>query len=210
MLALTAALSLLPIFAVVATSFAKISIVLLIVRNAIGVQQTPPNQLVYGIALLLTYLVMEPVFYSVFNTLSSEAHKINQASDLPPILLRASQPIRAFMDRFSLPENRQAVADALQTVRAGTGGTAPSTSDFGVLTAAFLISELTRAFELGFILYLPFLVVDFVVSAILVALGMQMMSPTVISTPLKLLVFVTAHGWSRLLEGLLLSYGVKT
>lgn len=205
-LAATAIISALPVIAVVATSFTKISVVLLVVRNAIGIQQTPPNLLVFAIAIVLSALVMNPVLQASWRLLPPDLATYDDPSRLMEAVGVASGPLKAFMMRFSDEEVRQFFVEASQRMWTDAAPPPVAPDDVTVLTPAFLVSELTRAFEIGFLLYLPFLMIDFVVSAVLVALGMQMMSPTVVSTPFKLLLLVAVDGWRRLLEGLVLSY----
>ncbi|KEC70814.1 type III secretion system protein SsaR [Rhizobium sp. N122] len=201
-----AAISMLPVIAVIATSFTKISVVLLIVRNAIGIQQTPPNLLVFAIAIVLSAFVMNPVLQNSWQLLLAHSGDFGTVSGMADGMIKVAAPLKDFMLKFSDAEVRDFFVQASQKIWANAPATSIASDDITVLTPSFLVSELTRAFEIGFLIYLPFLMIDFAVSAILVALGMQMMSPTVVSTPLKLLLFVSIDGWRRLLEGLVLSY----
>ncbi|ASY65735.1 Flagellar biosynthesis protein FliP (plasmid) [Sinorhizobium sojae CCBAU 05684] len=205
-LAAMAAISVLPVIAVVATSFTKISVVLLIVRNAIGIQQTPPNLLVFAVAIVLTGFVMNPVLQDAWRILLENSGSFETLSGLAEGIPKVSEPLKAFMMKFSDEEVRAFFVQSSQRIWENAPAEPAGPQDITILTPSFLVSELTRAFEIGFLIYLPFLMIDFAVSAILVALGMQMMSPTVVSTPLKLLLFVAIDGWRRLLEGLVLSY----
>ncbi|ANK88331.1 type III secretion system export apparatus subunit SctR [Rhizobium sp. MC63] len=201
-----AAISMLPVIAVIATSFTKISVVLLIVRNAIGIQQTPPNLLVFAIAIVLSAFVMNPVLQNSWQLLLAHSGDFATVSGMADGMVKVAAPLKDFMLKFSDAEVRDFFVQASQKIWANAPVSPIASDDITVLTPSFLVSELTRAFEIGFLIYLPFLMIDFAVSAILVALGMQMMSPTVVSTPLKLLLFVSIDGWRRLLEGLVLSY----
>ncbi|WFU04606.1 type III secretion system export apparatus subunit SctR (plasmid) [Rhizobium sp. CB3171] len=201
-----AAISMLPVIAVIATSFTKISVVLLIVRNAIGIQQTPPNLLIFAIAIVLSAFVMNPVLQSSWQLLLAHSGDFATIGGMADGMVKVTAPLKDFMLKFSDAEVRDFFVQASQKIWANAPVTPIASDDITVLTPSFLVSELTRAFEIGFLIYLPFLMIDFAVSAILVALGMQMMSPTVVSTPLKLLLFVSIDGWRRLLEGLVLSY----
>ncbi|MDQ0456388.1 type III secretion system export apparatus subunit SctR [Rhizobium paknamense] len=205
-LAAMAAISFLPVIAVVATSFTKISVVLLIVRNAIGIQQTPPNLLVFAVAIVLSAFVMNPVLQQSWHLLLANSSRFESLGEMADAVAVIAAPLKAFMLKFSQPEVRDFFVAASGKIWAGAPMSEVGSEDVMVLTPSFLVSELTRAFQIGFLIYLPFLMIDFAVSAILVALGMQMMSPTVVSTPLKLLLFVSIDGWRRLLEGLVLSY----
>ena len=195
-----------PMLVMMMTSFAKISVVLFIVRNALGVQQTPPNLLLNGLALILTVYVMMPVGRDVYAVATSPRASYSTIAGWERTVGEAAQPVRGFLIKHTHARERKFFADATQRLWKDTGQPAAQETDFAVLVPAFLATELTRAFEIGFLLYLPFVMIDFAVSAILIAVGMQMMSPTVISTPFKLLLFVLIDGWSLLLQGLVLSY----
>lgn len=203
---LSALLSIIPILVVTTTSFAKISIVLFLVRNALGIQQTPPGILLNTVAIVLTIFIMAPVLREVYATVVDPRQTYESIQDWERIAGEAVEPLKRFLNLHTRPEAKQFFLETTQKLWAPHGVEASSDGDMVVLMPAFLVSELTRAFEIGFLLYLPFLVVDFVISIILVAMGMQMLSPTVISTPFKLLLFVFVDGWSRLLQGLVLSY----
>nr|WP_298098161.1 type III secretion system export apparatus subunit SctR [uncultured Shinella sp.] len=205
-LAAMTVISALPVIAVVATSFTKISVVLLIVRNAIGIQQTPPNLLVFAIAIVLSAFVMNPILQETWRILLASNADFGTIGGMTAGVAELSGPLKSFMLTYSDEEVRGFFVEASRQVWHAPSATPPSPDDITILTPGFLVSELTRAFQIGFLIYLPFLMIDFAVSAILVALGMQMMSPTVVSTPLKLLLFVAVDGWRRLLEGLVLSY----
>lgn len=205
-LAAMVAISFLPVIAVVATSFTRISVVLLIVRNAIGIQQTPPNLLVFAIAIVLSAFVMNPVLQSSWQLLILHGADFSTVGGMADGMVKVGAPLKEFMMKFSDEEIRGFFIEASQKIWVDAPTIPIASDDVTILTPSFLVSELTRAFEAGFLIYLPFLMIDFAVSAILVALGMQMMSPTVVSTPIKLLLFVSIDGWRRLLEGLVLSY----
>jgi type III secretion protein R len=204
-LALSALLGLMPFLAVAVTSYTKISIVLLVVRNAIGIQQTPPNVIIYTIAILLSFYIMYPVFTDVYVIVSRQNFPDLNMAELQRLMVMASEPVRAFLLKFVDDGEQQFYIDTLKQIWPNRAAVAQK-NDFVILIPAFLAEELTRAFQLGFLLYIPFLVVDIVVSAILIALGLQMMSPTIISIPFKLLLFVAIDGWNRLFQGLILSY----
>ena len=197
---------LMPLLVMMMTSFAKISVVLFIVRNALGIQQTPPNILLYGLALILTVYVMMPVGRDVYSIASDPRANYSTVQGWERTAADAAQPIRGFLLKHTKPRDRQFFTDAAQKVWKDTRQATPQQTDFVVLIPAFLSAELTRAFEIGFLLYLPFVMIDFAVSAILVAVGMQMMSPTVISTPFKLLLFVAIDGWGLLAQALVSGY----
>lgn len=206
---LSAIIAVIPFLVVAATSFAKISIVLFLVRNALGIQQTPPGVLINTVAIVLTMFIMAPVLREIYAILTDPSQSYETIADLEQVFELATAPLKAFLQMHSRPEATEFFVETttrLWTTNGGGVAMTASPDDLTILLPAFLVSELTRAFEIGFLLYLPFLVIDFVVSVIIVAMGMSMLSPTVISTPLKLLLFVFIDGWSRLLQGLVLSY----
>ena len=190
----------LPFLAIGVTAFAKIAVVLLIVRNALGIQQTPPNVVIYGVAIVLTAFVAGPLLEDL--RAIAEGADLSSAGGVAAAGEAASEPVRGFLERYARPEDRAFFEEA----RLELGGAPAPDGSLTVLVPAFLTSELTRAFEIGFVLYLPFLAVDLIVSAVLVSLGMMMVSPTVVAIPLKLLVFVAVDGWERLVQGLVMSY----
>ena len=207
-LGVTAALGLATFFVVTTTSFIKISIVFFIVRNAIGVPQTPPNIVLYGIALALTAFVMGPLIAQVGDILA-RLDGDPQAFDTWVTGIReAAVPVQAFLARFTTAEARQFFVDA--SLHVWPEGQAPAVDPDGlaVLIPSFLTSELQRAFEIGFLLYLPFVVIDLVVTTILMAMGMSMVTPQIIATPMKLFLFVAIDGWTKLTEGLVMTYAV--
>jgi type III secretion protein R len=206
LLVISAVLSALPFLVITVTSFAKISIVLFLLRNALGIQQTPPSMLLNTIAIVLTGYIMAPVLKEVYAVVTDPRQAFNTIDDWERVFYAGIEPIRQFLIVHVRPEAKTFFLETTTKIwKEGSGLTAKE-NDLVILIPSFMVSELTRAFEIGFLLYLPFLVVDFVISIILVAMGMQMLSPTVISTPFKLLLFVFVDGWSRLLQGLVLSY----
>ncbi len=197
---------LLPFLIVAMTSFAKIAVVLFIVRNALAIQQAPPNILLYGIALILTGYIMAPALSQVYTSFSDPRANFQTFEGWQRVTKTGAEPIRQFMIRNTLERDRRFFVQTADKIWRNSAVPLPQDTDFVILVPTFLSSELTKAFEIGFLLYLPFVMIDFAISAILVAIGMQMMSPTVISTPLKLLLFVLVEGWLRLMQGLILSY----
>jgi type III secretion protein R len=200
----------LPFITVVATSFAKISIVFLILRNALGIQQMPPGTLLNSLALIMTVFIMAPALADIFTVIADPKLQFRTVADYERLAVEASKPLHGFLDRFADPRQKAFFTDTSQKIwgyRLAPGGVL---TEMAILLPSFLVSELTRAFEIGFLLYLPFLAIDFIVSAILVAMGMTSMNPPIISAPLKLLLFVIVDGWSRLVQGLILSYAVPS
>jgi type III secretion protein R len=207
LIVLSAIIAVVPFLVVAATSFAKISIVLFLVRNALGIQQTPPGVLINTVAIVLTLFIMAPILREMYGIISDPRQSFETIDDYEAIFFEATAPLIGFLQLHARPEATAFFVETTTLLWAQYDVEMQVTdNDIVVLLPAFLISELTRAFEIGFLLYLPFLVIDFVVSVIIVSMGMSMLSPTVISTPLKLLLFVFIDGWSRLLQGLVLSY----
>jgi type III secretion protein R len=200
------ALSLLPMLLVVCTAFLKIVIVLMITRNAIGVQQVPPSMAINGIALAATLFVMAPVGYEVAQAFKQSPLDMSSVQALQETGLVATEPLRAFMKRNTDPDVLTHMLE--NSARMWPPEMAQSTQrdDLILLVPSFVLSQLQAGFEIGFLIYIPFIVIDLIVSNLLLALGMQMVSPMTISLPLKLLLFVMVSGWSRLLDSLFLSY----
>jgi len=203
-----AALSLLPMALVCTTCFLKVSMVLVIVRNAIGVQQVPPSIAIYSIALAVTMFVMAPVFNEVISALPEKQAQAQMAGKKIDVqeLTEAIEPMRRFMLANTLPERRAHFLALAQRQWRNAKELQVTESDYVILIPTFVVSELELAFQVGFVLYIPFVVIDLLISNLLLALGMQMVSPMVVSLPLKILLFVMLDGWTKLIEGLVSSY----
>ncbi|WP_117309243.1 flagellar type III secretion system pore protein FliP [Stenotrophomonas sp. G4] len=193
-------LSLIPVLMIGMTAFTRIIIVLSLLRHALGIPQTPPNSVVITLAICMTYFTMSPVLdrmnHDAIAPYMSEQITAQQAIEL------GSRPLREFM----VSQTRES---DLRTVIEMAKAPAPNTMDdirFGHLVTAFLLSELKTAFQIGFVIFLPFVLIDLVVAAALMALGMIMLPPTTISLPLKILLFVLIDGWVLLSKALLGSY----
>ena len=199
-LILVALISLAPSLVIMLTAFTRIIVVLGFVRSAIGVPQTPPNQVLTGLALFLTFFVMTPTLTQINNqALQPLLHnKISQQQALD----RAQQPLRRFMFKQVRPSDLSLMIYAAHQKRPRTQADVPTT----VLIPAFILSELHTAFQIGFMIFLPFLVIDIVVSSALMAMGMMMLPPTTISLPFKLLLFVMVDGWHLVVQSLLLGF----
>ena len=199
-LLLLTSLSFLPALLLVLTSFTRIIVVLSLLRQAIGLQQSPPNPVLTGLALFLTLFIMQPVFNSAWNT----AVELWMAEELTfkEAVSSASIPFRGFMLEQTQPAALQQMLDIAKQP-------APASLDdipFSVLVPAFVISELKTAFQIGFMLFIPFLVIDLVVASVLMAMGMMMLSPLVVSLPFKLMLFVLVDGWTLIVGTLAASY----
>jgi type III secretion protein R len=200
------ALGTLTFMAITMTSFIKISTVLFILRNALGLQQTPPNLVLYGIALLLSGYVMAPVGNKVYAEMTRPDQHFASFSDFSGLAGRVQVPAKQFMLRFVSPGEREFFLKAATRVWGDDSGLTPGPDDLLVVVPSFVLSELRRAFEAGFLLYLPFIAVDLATTAVLMAMGMSSVSPTTISVPFKLFLFVAIEGWTRLMHGLVLGY----
>jgi flagellar biosynthesis protein FliP len=200
-LALMTALTFLPAMMMMMTSFTRIIIVFSILRQALGLQQTPSNQIILGLTLFLTIFIMSPVLEQVNQTALQPYMK----EELKPLeaVEKASLPFREFM----LGQTRE---DDIALFLRISGQTADSPEDvsFWVLMPAFVTSELKTAFQIGFMLFLPFLIIDMVVASVLMAMGMMMLSPIIISLPFKIMFFVLIDGWALIMGTLAASFGV--
>lgn len=201
-----AILAIIPTLLVVTTAFLKISIVIMLLRNALGVQQIPPNVALYGLSLILTAYVMAPVGNRIYDTVLQAPASGKSLGAVIAGVRKGAEPMREFLERNSKPEQREFFVRTAQKIWGAQLGAEVKPNDFLVLMPAFLVSELTSAFQIGFLIYLPFMVIDLIVSNILLALGMMMVSPVTITLPLKLFLFVAVDGWTRLIHGLVLTY----
>jgi type III secretion protein R len=199
-------LALVPLILVTTTSFLKIAIVLSLIRNALGVQQAPPNLAIYALALLLTAYVMAPVGYKISQSIADFPNAAVSVSSMLSVARKGAEPIREFLIVNSKPEQRRFFLSTAKKLWPPELADEATDRDLLIVTPAFVVSELTAAFEIGFLLFLPFVVIDLVISNILMAMGMMMVSPVTISLPLKLFLFVMVDGWSRLIHGLVSTY----
>lgn len=196
-------LTLAPAILIMTTSFTRIIIVLAFIRQALGTNQSPPTQVLVGLALFLTFFVMEPVWSDInqnaFRPFLDK--RMNQAQALD----RASAPLKAFMQKFVREKDLALFVNIAKLPRPRTIDDVP----FHVIVPAFITSELKTAFQIGFLLYVPFLVVDLVVASVLMAMGMMMLPPIMISLPLKLMLFVLVDGWNLIIGSLVGSFFVR-
>lgn len=201
-------LSLVPLIVVTTTSFLKISLVLIILRNAIGVQQVPPTLAIYGIALALSVFIMAPTMQEIggrATAIDPDMHASRTTSVLEQAA-DAFEPLRSFMLKYSRPEQRELFLDSAKKLWPPEVAKKATSEDTMVLIPAFVVSELQTGFEIGFLIYIPFVAIDLFISNLLMALGMQQVSPQTITMPLKLLLFTLVDGWGKLLNALALSY----
>lgn len=198
----------LPFIVVASTSFVKIATVLLILRSALGIQQAPPNMALYAVALALSVFIMAPVG----DAMLKEAARLEQLGAFNSIQtfleLGGSlfAPIGEFLAKHSRPEMTQLFTNRATILWPEEFRVSIGPNNILIQVPAFLLSELSLAFQIAILVYLPFVVIDLVVANVLTALGMMMVSPTLVSIPFKLLLFVLIDGWYRLLDGLVLSY----
>lgn len=203
---LLGSLTLLPFLLVVTTSFLKISMVLLIVRQAMGVQQVPPAMVMHGIALAVTLFVMAPTIYEINDIVEDLNMEEQSVTMMLDNVKEVAAPMKVFMSRQVNPDTQTLFLDSAKQLWPAEIYEGTTKDNFLILIPSFVISELQKGLEIGFLIYIPFIVVDILVSNILLALGMQMVSPMTISLPLKILLFVLVEGWAKLLHALALSY----
>jgi type III secretion protein R len=202
-------LALAPFVAVMVTAFTKLVVVLSLLRNALGLQQVPPNLVVNGLALIVTMYVMYPVGLQM----GERAQRALPRGEAPVTLTQlvavadgAKEPLKDFLIRHTSDAERAFFQRTAQRLLPEGRREQITDRDLLVIVPAFTVSELTAAFQIGFLIYLPFLIIDLIVANVLLGMGMMMLSPTTVSLPFKLLLFVTLDGWSKLVHGLVLTY----
>lgn len=210
-IALLVVLGVLPFLMIAVTSFIKFAVVVSLLRNALGIQQIPPNIVIYSLALAMSAYVMLPAGVQAGKVIQETLEKRR------PVLheiQRVAEPFVQFTDRFATPAEKDFFRESARRIwgeelsQEILDPEAKPLTRLVVLMPAFMVSELTRAFQIGFLLYLPFIIIDLIVANVLLALGMSSLSPVTVSLPLKLLLFIGLDGWKRLLEAMVLSYGV--
>lgn len=196
-----AALSFLPAVLLLMTSFTRIVIVLSLMRQALGLQTTPPNQVIVGLSLFLTLFVMGPTLDRIYQ----EAYRpyTEQKVGFEVALERGSEPLRAFMMR----QTRESDLGLFSRIAKVDPATPAAQVPMRVLIPAFVTSELKTAFQIGFLVFVPFLIVDLIVASVLMSMGMMMLSPVLVALPFKLMLFVLADGWTLLVGSLVASFG---
>ncbi len=226
LIVLLVGMSLLPFVAMIATSYLKIVVVVSLIRNALGIQSIPPNMVVNSLAMILTFYIMAPVAGESWRILQEEAAAVapahaavaavpGAAASIPrapyfslPASSKAVEPFRDFLSRHTSDRERAFFVQTAERLWAKDQDT-PAVVDpesFYILIPSFCVSELTKSFQIGFLVYLPFIAIDIIVSNILLAMGMMMVSPVTISLPFKLLLFVMVNGWTLLIQGLVRGY----
>jgi len=201
-LLLLTALTFLPALLLMMTAFTRIVIVLSLLRQAMGTMNAPPNQVIVGLSLFLTFFVMSPVFDKIHETAwkpySEDKITLVQAAD------RGAQPLKAFM----LKQTRQEDLALFVRLAKVPPLNAPDEAPLKVVVPAYVISELKTAFQIGFIVFIPFLIIDMVVASVLMSMGMMMLSPMLVSLPFKIMLFVMADGWSLLIASLVQTFQI--
>jgi flagellar biosynthetic protein FliP len=201
-LALLTAMSLLPAGLMMMTSFTRIIIVLAILRQALGTASTPTNQTLVGLALFLTLFIMMPVFTEVYN--GAVQPYVDEQATMQQALDSGSVPLKKFM----LAQTRDSDINLFAEISGNTGIESREKVPFSLLMPAFVTSELKTAFQIGFIIFIPFLIIDLVVASVLMSMGMMMLSPLIISLPFKIMLFVLVDGWALILGTLAASFAV--
>ncbi|MBQ9536439.1 MAG: type III secretion system export apparatus subunit SctR [Desulfovibrionaceae bacterium] len=202
-----ALLGLAPFILMLVTSYVKIVVVTSLIRNALGVQQIPPAMVMNGLAIILTIFIMAPTFTDTLKHVERELQlNFERPEQVVAAINRCSPPIRKFLHDNTSPVILNAFLGTAKRVWPEKMQQEISKENLLITIPAFTITELTHAFQMGFLLYLPFVAIDLIISNILLAMGMMMVSPMTISLPFKLLLFVTLDGWLKISQGLLLSY----
>ncbi|KVX89286.1 type III secretion system export apparatus subunit SctR [Burkholderia ubonensis] len=200
------ALSILPLLVVLGSSFLKIAVVFALLRNALGTQQIPPNIALYGLALMLTLFIMAPIGLAIQDNLAEHPVRLDDKNFTQEVETKILAPYRDFLARNTANAQARFFADIGHRTWPEPYRNRIPDDSLIVLMPAFAISQMIEAFRIGLLLFLPFVAIDLIVSNVLLAMGMMMVSPMTISLPLKLLVFVFVNGWERLLGQLVLSF----
>ena len=195
-------LSLAPTILIMLTSFVRIAIVLSLLRQAMGTHQMPPNQIIMGLALFLTFFVMAPVANTIHQT--ALRPYLDKQIDYHEAFTKASDPIREFMFKQTREKDLALLIDIANIDRPHN----PDEVPLRVLIPSFIISELKTAFQIGFMLYVPFLIIDMVVASVLLSMGMMMLPPIMISLPFKLMIFVLTDGWHLIVGSIVKSFAL--
>ena len=206
MMGLLAAMAVIPFAVMMLTSFSKIVVVLSIVRSALGTQQAPPTMVLTGLAAVLSATVMTPTFEKMW---AEGRAQYAEGGDAVSMLTKAGtvlQPLKDFLVKHGSDEERARFVDMARELRAADESELVSEKDLSIIVPAFVITELKEAFIIGFLIFLPFLVLDMLIANVLLALGMQTLSPSQVSLPFKILLFVAVDGWPLLSRGLILGY----
>lgn len=211
LLVLLAFLTLAPIFLMMVTSFVKTSIVFSILRSAIGAQQIPPNIVLMGFSLVLTLYIMHPVAVEMQSRIKENMEGINiKSADSWAVLYKTTESalpvLRNFLQKNSSIDVKKMFVNLSSDIRKKENLNELNENELVILVPSFVVTELQEAFEMGVLIYLPFLIIDMLVSSILISMGMHMLSPVTVSLPFKLLLFVLADGWQLISRGIIMGY----
>ena len=206
MMGLLALMALIPFAIVMLTSFSKIVVVLSIARSALGTQQAPPTMVLTGLAAVLSAHIMTPVAERMYEAGTAAYTQTASTTQVLAGATAVAQPMREFLIKHGSAEERARFADLARELRPEADSKLVSEEDLTVIVPAFVLTELKEAFIIGFLIFLPFLVLDMLVANVLLALGMQTLSPSQVSLPFKILLFVAVDGWALLSRGLILGY----
>jgi type III secretion protein R len=206
MMSMLAVMSLLPFAVLMLTSFSKIAVVLSLARSAMGTQQAPPTIVLTGLAAVLSAHIMAPVMERMYDAGQIGYQEVKSGAQLLSVADRAAAPLRVFLLKHGSAEERARFVDLARELRPPEEAEQVQELNLFVIIPAFVITELKEAFQIGFLIFLPFLVLDMVIANVLLALGMQTLSPSQVSLPFKILLFVAVDGWSLLARGLILGY----
>ena len=200
------AISLVPFVAMVVTSYTKIVVVLGLLRNALGVQQVPPSTVLNGIAILVSLYVMAPVGMQAMQSMQGQAIAGQPTQALIQVFSTAREPFRTFLQKHTNEREKRFFIRSANVVWPKDAASSLHENDLIVLAPAFTLTELTDAFKIGFLLYIAFIVIDLIIANVLLAMGLNQVTPTNVAIPFKLLLFVVMDGWSTLIHGLVMTY----
>ncbi|ULJ74452.1 type III secretion system export apparatus subunit SctR [Rhizobium gallicum] len=210
LIGLIGAMAVVPFLAITVTSYVKLVVVFGLIRNALGVQNIPPNIALNAVAILLSVYIMQPAAKNAYEAVRHREIAFDDLRGLGETIPLAIEPFRGFLLKNTSRQERQFFTQTTRELWSEADADAVIENDFMILIPAFITSELADAFKIGFLLFLPFIIIDLVISNILLAMGMMMVSPMTISLPFKLFLFVAVNGWQRLIHGLVLSYAGPT
>ncbi|HLL03436.1 MAG TPA: type III secretion system export apparatus subunit SctR [Myxococcaceae bacterium] len=206
MMSLLAVMSLLPFAVLMLTSFSKIAVVLSLARSALGTQQAPPTLVLTGLAAVLSAHIMAPVMERMYEAGTIAYQEVESGAQMLTAAERATEPLRTFLVKHGSAEERARFVELARELRPPEEANQVQEQNLFIIIPAFVITELKEAFQIGFLIFLPFLVLDMVIANVLLALGMQTLSPSQVSLPFKILLFVAVDGWALLARGLILGY----
>jgi type III secretion protein R len=199
-------ISLVPFAAMMVTSYTKIVVVLGLLRNALGIQQVPPNMVLNGVALIVSAYIMAPIMMQSIDTTKRQGLSGSSIAQMEQAFDAVKEPMREFLDKHAHEREKAFFVKSAAVIWPPERAKEVKKTDLLVLAPAFTLTELTEAFKIGFLLYLAFTVVDLIIANVLLALGLSQVSPTQVGVPFKLLLFIALDGWSVLMHGLVMTY----